>query len=112
LKVRMRCGCSWCACQMRCTERSAMPIVCVETKLVLPGLMQPKHRGSPPSAQRLCRWAGGRNGQVRQVGTGIASVILAKVRARDRLGHAVRLAWNPDKPLICAGNVEASDQES
>ena len=25
LKVRMRWGCSWCSCQMRCTERSEMP---------------------------------------------------------------------------------------
>ena len=25
LKVRTRCGWSWCACQMRCTERSEMP---------------------------------------------------------------------------------------
>jgi hypothetical protein len=26
LKVRMRCGWSWCARQMRCTERSEMPV--------------------------------------------------------------------------------------
>ena len=25
LKVRMRWGCSWCACQMRCTERNVLP---------------------------------------------------------------------------------------
>src|SRR3954453_18266058 len=25
LKLRVRCGCNWCACQMRCTERSEMP---------------------------------------------------------------------------------------
>ena len=25
-RVRMRCGCSWCACQMRCAEREQRPV--------------------------------------------------------------------------------------